>query len=108
MVEPRKEGYPMKTKAKVLFGAFALAVGMAGFAFTAMPPTASAHETGPSGGPAVRTVHGPNSCDTIAPDLRTWCTQCVSLPGQHYHPDCPSGARCSPNNGQAQCGGGQF
>ena len=37
-----------------------------------------------------------------------WCLKCVSLPNQHYHPLCPQGARCSPNNGAPQCGGGSF
>jgi hypothetical protein len=48
------------------------------------------------------------NADVMRLGLLDYCLRCVSLPNQHYHPLCPSGSRCSPNNGVPQCGGGSF
>ena len=48
------------------------------------------------------------NADVMKLGLLDPCLKCVSLPNQHYHPLCPAGSRCSPNNGVPQCGGGSF
>jgi hypothetical protein len=79
--------------------------------------TMIASELGPSGVPAVRAAVGCNALPGRDPpamanpppaNMRYWCNRCVAQGGQHFHPDCPAGSRCAPNNGQAQCGGGSF
>ena len=76
-----------------------------------------ASELGPAGLPALRAAAGcatqPGRDPAALPvppveNMRYWCDRCVEHGGQHFHPDCPPGHRCSPNNGQAQCGGGSF
>ena len=113
----------MKSAKKILAAAMLFAVYSVGVVAFARPPAPAgatlAHEVGPSGRHAIRGIDGPNGCGTLpgnaaegpaaAPaNMRYWCTRCIQQGGQHYHADCPAGARCSPNNGAVQCGGGQF
>ena len=79
-----------RTKAFSLLVAFAVATGMAGFAF--------AH----SNGHESRT---PAQCErlpgTQKEGERGQCLACVSRPKpHHYHPDYPAGDRCRPDNGK--------
>src|SRR4029077_1130357 len=92
-----------------IFGGFVL---LASILFAVM---ASASSSGPeptvdhSTGNEARTAQQCRAnADVMRLGLLDFCLRCVSLPDQHYHPLCPSGARCSPNNGQPQCGGGSF
>jgi hypothetical protein len=91
-------------------------IGMVAFARATDPTshaTVLAHHTGHESRTAADCSHLPGNvppAENPPPpsNMRYWCTECVNQGGQHYHPDCPAGSRCSPNNGQAQCGGGRF
>jgi hypothetical protein len=94
---------------KLVGGSIVLAcilVGAVAAASSSGPePTGVEHSTGNE----ARTAQQCRAnADVMRLGLLDWCLKCVSLPNQHYHPLCPAGARCSPNNGANQCGGGSF
>ena len=94
------------------YGKLILVVGIFGL-FAGGGSDALAHSTGHEARTVAQCALLPGNEHPPIPipppaNMRFWCMRCVEHGGQHFHPDCPAGHRCSPDNGAPQCGGGAF